>query len=104
LTTQQSAIFIIQAERFLDRGAGMQRALVGGMSLVCLSIVGMVGGWGSSGGERTVWSKAAAAEPMRLDPVVATGTQIAVPVSELPSAITVIERKEIESRQITDVP
>jgi vitamin B12 transporter len=103
LTTQQGAIFIIQAERFLDRGAGMQRALVVGMSLVCLSIVGMIGGWVSSGGERTVW-KAAAAEPMRLDPVVVTGTQIAVPVSELPSAMTVIERKEIENRQITDVP
>jgi vitamin B12 transporter len=81
----------------------MQRALVVGMSLVCLSIVGMIGGWVSSGGERTVW-KAAAAEPMRLDPVVVTGTQIAVPVSELPSAMTVIERKEIENRQITDVP
>ena len=39
-----------------------------------------------------------------LDPVVVTGTQIAVPVSELPSAMTVIERKEIENRQITDVP
>jgi outer membrane cobalamin receptor len=44
-----------------------------------------------------------AAEPVRLDPVVVTGTQVAVPVSELPSAVTVIEREEIESRQITDV-
>jgi vitamin B12 transporter len=44
-----------------------------------------------------------AAEPVRLDPVVVTGTQVAVPVSELPSAITVIDREEIESRQITDV-
>jgi vitamin B12 transporter len=45
-----------------------------------------------------------AAEPMRLDPVVVTGTQVALPVSELPSAITVIDREEIESRQVTDVP
>src|SRR5918992_3372731 len=45
----------------------------------------------------------AAAEPTRLDPIVVTGTQIAVPVSELPSAVTVIDREEIESRQITDV-
>jgi hypothetical protein len=103
LTTQQGAIFIIQAERFFDRGAGMQRALVVGMSLVCLGIVGKVGGWVSPGEERAVWSMAVAAEPTRLDPVVVTGTQISVPVSELPSAITVIEREEIESRQITDV-
>jgi vitamin B12 transporter len=44
-----------------------------------------------------------AAEPMRLDPVVVTGTQVALPVSELPSAVTVIDREEIESRQVTDV-
>ena len=54
--------------------------------------------WGAE--ERSV---VASVEPARLDPVVVTGTQIAVPVSELPSAITVIDREEIESRQITDV-
>ena len=47
--------------------------------------------------------RATAAEPVRLDPVVVTGTQVAVPVSELPSAVTVIDRQEIESRQVTDV-
>jgi hypothetical protein len=45
------AIVIIQVERFLGRGVGMQRALVVGMSLVCLSTVGMTGGWVLSGGE-----------------------------------------------------
>jgi vitamin B12 transporter len=40
---------------------------------------------------------------VRLDPVVVTGTQVAVPLSESPSGITVIDRQEIESRQITDV-
>jgi vitamin B12 transporter len=44
-----------------------------------------------------------AAELVRLDPVVVTGTQVAVPVSELPAAITVIDRQDIESRQVTDV-
>ncbi|HSF30375.1 MAG TPA: TonB-dependent receptor plug domain-containing protein [Candidatus Tectomicrobia bacterium] len=32
-----------------------------------------------------------------------TATQIAVPVSELPSAVTVIDREEIDSRQVTNV-
>jgi vitamin B12 transporter len=44
-----------------------------------------------------------AAAPTRLDPVVVTGTQVAVPVSEVPSAVTVIDREAIESRQVTDV-
>jgi vitamin B12 transporter len=78
----------------------MQRALVVGMSLVCLSTGGVAGGvvllveGGTTG---------AATERARLDPVVVTGTQVAVPVSELPAAITVIGRQEIESRQVTDV-
>ena len=49
LTTH--TIVIVQVERFVGRGAGMQRALVVGMSLACLNTVGMAGGWGSSGGE-----------------------------------------------------
>jgi vitamin B12 transporter len=81
----------------------MQRALVIGMSLVCLSIGGMAGGVVLPVEAGTTESTGAAAEPVRLDPVVVTGTQVAVPVSELPSAITVINRQEIESRQVTDV-
>jgi hypothetical protein len=49
LTTH--AIVIIQVERFVGGGAGMQRALVVGMSLACLNTVGMTGGWVTSGGE-----------------------------------------------------
>jgi outer membrane receptor protein involved in Fe transport len=86
----------------VSRRAGVQRGLVAGLSVVCLNMVGM--------GDRLVAlvgkierSIVAAAEPTRLDPIVVTGTQIAVPVSELPSAVTVIDREEIESRQITDV-
>jgi hypothetical protein len=81
----------------------VQRAVGVGMSLVCLYSGGMAGGvvppveWGTTG------STGAAAEPVCLDPVVVTGTQVAVPVSELPSAITVIDRQEIESRRVTDV-
>jgi vitamin B12 transporter len=59
--------------------------------------------WMPPVGQDTVWSLAVAAEPVRLAPLVVTSTQMAVPVSELPSAITVINRGEIESRQITDV-
>jgi hypothetical protein len=96
-------IFIIRAERLVDRGAGMQRALGVGMSLVCLHIGGMAGGVVPSVESGTTGSTGAATEPARLDPVVVTGTQVAVPMSELPSAITVIDHQEIESRQITDV-
>lgn len=81
----------------------MQRALVVGMSLVCFHTGGMAGGWVLPAGGAEEGPMVAGAEPARLDPVVVTGTQIAVPVSELPSAITVIDREEIESRQITDV-
>jgi vitamin B12 transporter len=81
----------------------MQRALVVGVSLVCFHIGGMAGGWVSPAGGAEERSMVAGAEPARLDPVVVTGTQTAVPVSELPSAVTVIDREEIESRQVTDV-
>ena len=81
----------------------MQRALVVGMSLVCLYIAGMVGGLVPSAAGGTTGSTEAAAAPARLDPVVVTGTQVAVPMSELPSAVTVIDREEIDSRQVTDV-
>jgi hypothetical protein len=43
----------------------------------------------SPGAQGTVWSRVEAAEPVRLDPVMVTGTQVALPVSELLSAITV---------------
>jgi vitamin B12 transporter len=66
-----------------------------GMAAICGGSVFPVGGGG--------WPPLEAAEPLRLDPVVVTGTQIAVPMSELPSAITVIDREEIDSRQATDV-
>ena len=81
----------------------MQRALVVGMSLVSFHIVGMVGGLVPSAAGGTPVSTEAAAAPARLDPVVVTGTQVAVPMSELPSAVTVIDREEMDSRQVTDV-
>jgi vitamin B12 transporter len=81
----------------------MQKTWIVGVSVVCLNIGGIADRWMSPVGKEPMWSTVAAAEPMRLDPVVVTGTQIAVPVSELPSAVTVIEREEIESRQITDM-
>jgi hypothetical protein len=61
------------------------------MSLVCLHIGGMAGGVVPSVESGTTGSTGAATEPARLDPVVVTGTQVAVPMSELPSAITVID-------------
>lgn len=81
----------------------MKRLWAVGVSIMCVNLIGMTGGWlfelaGNRAGSRVI-----AAEPVRLDPVVVTGTQVAVPVSELPSAITVIEREDIESRQVTDV-
>ena len=81
----------------------MQGASVVGIGVVCVSMLGMISEWVSAGIERALWSMAVAGEPVSLDPVVVTGTQVAVPVSELPSAITVIDREKIESRQITDV-
>jgi hypothetical protein len=72
----------------LERGAGLQSAWVVGISLVGLHIVGVTGSWGSPAGGAATSSMVAGAEPTRLDPVVVTGTQIAVPVSKLPSAIT----------------
>jgi vitamin B12 transporter len=41
--------------------------------------------------------------PTPLDPVVVTATKLAQPASELPTAITVIERQDIEAQQATDV-
>jgi vitamin B12 transporter len=81
----------------------MQRAWAVGVSIMCLNLIGISGEWISMIGWGMAGSLVTAAEPVRLDPVVVTGTQVAVPVSELPSAITVIDREEIESRQITDV-
>jgi hypothetical protein len=85
-------------------GIGMQRVWAVSVSIMCVNFVGMRGGWLSMIGWDVAGSTTTAAEPVRLDPVVVTGTQVAVPVSELPSAVTVIDRDEIESRQITDVP
>jgi vitamin B12 transporter len=71
--------------------------------MICVNLMGLTGGWLSTVERGMVGSTATAAEPVRLDPVVVTGTQVAVPVSELPAAVTVIDRQEIESRQVTDV-
>jgi vitamin B12 transporter len=103
LTIQQMRSSSSERSGFWDRGEGMQKVLVVGMSVVCLYIGGRAAGWMSPDGENTLWPTAEAGEPARLDPVVVTGTQVAVPASEVPSAITVIDREEIESRQITDV-
>jgi vitamin B12 transporter len=81
----------------------MQRAWTVGVSIMCLNLVGISDGCLSMVGRGMAGSPVTAAEPVRLDPVVVTGTQVAVPVSELPSAVTVIDREEIESRQVTDV-
>jgi vitamin B12 transporter len=75
-----------------------------GVSIMCLNLIGFTGGWLPMLGRGMAGSAVTAADPVRLDPVVVTGTQVAVPVSELPSAVTVIDREEIESRQVTDVP
>src|SRR6185295_6658415 len=46
----------------------------------------------------------AKAEPAEvLDPVVVTATKTSVPVGETGSSVTVIDRQEIESRQVTDM-
>jgi vitamin B12 transporter len=82
----------------------MQRVWAVGVSIICVNFVGISDGWLSTIGQGVVGSTATAAEPVRFDPIVVTGTQVAVPVSELPSAVTVIDREDIESRQITDVP
>jgi outer membrane cobalamin receptor len=74
-----------------------------GMSLVCLCIGGIAAGLVPPVEGGMTGSTVATEEPARLDPVVVTGTQVAVPVSELPAAITVIDRQEIESRQVMDV-
>lgn len=87
----------------VSRRAGVQRRLIVGLSVVCFNVVGMGDRLVSLVEREVEPSIVAAAEATRLDPVVVTGTQIAVPVSELPSAITVIDREEIESRQVTDV-
>jgi vitamin B12 transporter len=87
----------------VSRTAGVQRGFVVGLSVVCLNIVGTGDQLVPLVERKIERSVVAAAELTRLDPVVVTSTQIAVPLSELPSAITVIDREEIESRQITDV-
>jgi vitamin B12 transporter len=81
----------------------MQRAWAVGVSIMCVNLVGISAEWLSILGRGMTGSTVTAAEPVRLDPVVVTGTQVAVPASELPAAITVIDRQEIESRQVTDV-
>ena len=68
-----------------------------GIGLVCLSIAGMVGGVVPAVESGTTESASVPAEAAQLDPVVVTGTQVAVPVSQLPAAVTVIDRQEIES-------
>jgi TonB-dependent Receptor Plug Domain len=70
---------------------------------MCVNLIGIAGGWPSTLEGDMAGSMVIAAEPVRLDPVVVTGTQVAVPVSELPSAVTVIDREAIKSRQVADV-
>ena len=62
----------------------MQRTWIVGFGVVCLSTAVISGGSVAPGAKGRVWPMAEAAEAVRLDPVVVTGTQIAVPVSELP--------------------
>jgi len=81
----------------------MQSPQVVGMGLVCLCVAGTGGGLTPLAQGETTGSTEASAAPARLDSVVVTGTQISVPVSELPAAVTVIDRDEIDSRQVTDV-
>jgi vitamin B12 transporter len=81
----------------------MQRVWAVGVGILCLNLLGSTNSWPAEVEQGTAGSSVSAAVPERLDPVVVTGTQVAVPVSELPSAITVIDREEIESRQVTDV-
>src|SRR5262245_9369279 len=42
-------------------------------------------------------------QPERLEPVVVTATKTLTPVDETGSSVTVIDRREIESRQVTDM-
>lgn len=54
-----------------------------------------------SPGASTAEAKAEA--PAVMDPVVVTATKTSMPVGETGSSITVIDRQEIESRQVTDM-
>jgi vitamin B12 transporter len=81
----------------------MQSTLVVAMGLVCVCVAGVVGGLAPLAEGGTTGSTEASAAPARLDPVVVTGSLVSVPVSKLPSAVTVINREEIDSRQVTDV-
>ena len=52
----------------------------------------------------TVLAADAKAEPAEvMDPVVVTATKTSLPVGETGSSVTVIDRQEIESRQVTDM-
>jgi vitamin B12 transporter len=81
----------------------MQRMLVVGLFVVGFAATMLSGGLIPRGWTAEVRAVVAGTSPTVLDPVVVTGIKIEVPVSELPSAITVITREEIESRQVTDV-
>ena len=82
----------------------MKRALVVSVSLMCFKIASLHNALNSVAWGGSAASPAAEAEPALLEPVVVTGTRLEVPLAETPSAITVIDRQEIESRQVTDTP
>ena len=82
----------------------MLNSWVVGVLVMCFCMVGIFAGLAGAGEGGTLETGVVAAgQPMHIDPVVVTGTQVALPVSELPSAVTVIDREEIDSRQVTDV-
>ena len=92
----------VRGERPLVGELKMKRAMVVGLTLICFKITSLIPGldvvaWGGAAGPPT-----AGVEPMLLERVVVTATRVEVPVTPLPSAITVIDRQEIESRQVTD--
>src|SRR5688572_17235641 len=86
------------------KGAGMLKVQVARILLMYLSMVSIFDAMAATGDGPGGTDLIAAGQTTLLDPVVVTGTQVALPVSELPSAVTVIDRQEIESRQVTDVP
>jgi vitamin B12 transporter len=75
---------------------GMTRVISSLMALVVLLLGARVAGAQTP-------APAAAAEPERLDPVVVSATKAPTPVGETGSSVTVIEQREIQSRQVTDM-
>ena len=59
----------------------MQRVWAVGVSIMCVNLVGISAGWLSMLERGMTGSTVTAAEPVRLNPVVVTGIQVAVPAS-----------------------